>query len=127
MDRKKQPSNPLGDSLSENKMEKMAKIFDSLTAEMWKLNPVIEQFYSQQLSIDHAKSLTKDDSLEFDSNIVASQKVKGKMDRKKQPSDPLMLQCIIHSSNASASSMPVITEMQRLGTIYSMGMTTSFP
>ena len=27
---------------------------------MWKLNPVIEQFYSQQLSIDHAKSLTKE-------------------------------------------------------------------
>ena len=26
---------------------------------MWKLNLVIEQFYSQQLSIDHAKSLTK--------------------------------------------------------------------
>ena len=27
---------------------------------MWKLNPVIEQFYSQQLSIIHAKSLTKE-------------------------------------------------------------------
>ena len=27
---------------------------------MWKLNPVIEQFYSQQLSIVHAKSLTKE-------------------------------------------------------------------
>ena len=28
--------------------------------ELWKLNPVIEQFYSQQLSIDHANSLTKE-------------------------------------------------------------------
>ena len=28
--------------------------------ELWKLNPVIEQFYSQQLSIEHAKSLTKE-------------------------------------------------------------------
>ena len=27
---------------------------------MCKLNPVIEQFYSQQLSIVHAKSLTKE-------------------------------------------------------------------
>ena len=27
---------------------------------MWKLNLVIEQFYSQQLSIVHAKSLTKE-------------------------------------------------------------------
>ena len=27
---------------------------------MWKLNLVIEQFYSQQLSIDHAKSLRKE-------------------------------------------------------------------
>ena len=27
---------------------------------MWKLRPAIDQFYSQQLSIDHAKSLTKE-------------------------------------------------------------------
>ena len=27
---------------------------------MWKLNPVIEQLHSQQLSIVHAKSLTKE-------------------------------------------------------------------
>ena len=27
---------------------------------LWKLNPVIEQLYSQQLSIVHAKSLTKE-------------------------------------------------------------------
>ena len=34
-------------------------------------------------------SLRQDASLEFESNIVASRKVKGKIDRKKQPSDPL--------------------------------------
>ena len=33
-DKKKQSSNPLGPSSSENKMEKMAKILDNLTAEM---------------------------------------------------------------------------------------------
>ena len=33
-------------------------------------------------------SLMQDDSLEVESNIIASQKVKGKIDRK-QPSDPL--------------------------------------
>ena len=27
---------------------------------LWKLNPVIEQLHSQQLSIVHAKSLTKE-------------------------------------------------------------------
>ena len=27
---------------------------------MWKLNPAIDYFYAQQLSIDHAKSLTKE-------------------------------------------------------------------
>ena len=27
---------------------------------VWKFNPVIEQFYSQQLSIVHAKTLTKE-------------------------------------------------------------------
>ena len=26
---------------------------------LWKLNPVIDSFYSQQLTIDHPKSLTK--------------------------------------------------------------------
>ena len=31
-----------------------------VTIHLWKLNPVIEQFYSKQLSIDHAKSLTKE-------------------------------------------------------------------
>ena len=31
----------------------------------------------------------QDASLEVESNIVASQKVKGKIDRKKQPTDPL--------------------------------------
>ena len=34
-------------------------------------------------------SLMQDVSLEVESNIVASQKVKGKIDRKKQRSDPL--------------------------------------
>ena len=34
MDKKKQPSDPLGASSSENKIEKMAKMMDSLTAEM---------------------------------------------------------------------------------------------
>ena len=37
MDRKKQSSDPLGPSSSENKMEKMAKMLDSLTTEMSKL------------------------------------------------------------------------------------------
>ena len=36
IERKKQPSDPLGPSSSENKMEKMAKMLDSLTAEMSK-------------------------------------------------------------------------------------------
>ena len=31
----------------------------------------------------------QDDALEVDSNIVASQKIKGKKDRKKQSSNPL--------------------------------------
>ena len=34
-------------------------------------------------------SLMQDVALEVESNIVASQKVKGKIDRKKQPADPL--------------------------------------
>ena len=34
-------------------------------------------------------SLMQDAALEVESNIVASQKVKGKIDRKKQPTDPL--------------------------------------
>ena len=33
MDKKKQPSDPLGASSLENKMEKMARMLDSLTAE----------------------------------------------------------------------------------------------
>ena len=37
MDRKKQSSYILGDSSSENKMEKIAKMLDSLTAEMSRL------------------------------------------------------------------------------------------
>ena len=37
MDRKKQPSVPLGDSSSKNKMEKMAKMLGSLTVEMSRL------------------------------------------------------------------------------------------
>ena len=37
MDRKKQYSNPLGPSSSENKIQKMAKMLDSLTAKMSKL------------------------------------------------------------------------------------------
>ena len=37
MDRKKQPIDPLGASSSENKIEKMAKMLDSLTAEMSRL------------------------------------------------------------------------------------------
>ena len=37
MDRKKQSSNPLGPSSSDNIMEKMTKILDSLIAEMSKL------------------------------------------------------------------------------------------
>ena len=37
MDRKKQSLDPLGDSSSESKMEKMAKMLDSLTAEMSRL------------------------------------------------------------------------------------------
>ena len=37
MDRKKQPSYPLGASSSENEMEKMAKMLDSLIAEMSRL------------------------------------------------------------------------------------------
>ena len=36
-------------------------------------------------------SLMQDVSLEVESNIVASQNVKGKIDRKKQPADPLGL------------------------------------
>ena len=36
-----------------------------------------------------SSSLMQDVALEFDSNIVASQKVKGKVDRKKQSSYPL--------------------------------------
>ena len=34
-------------------------------------------------------SLMQDASLEVESNIIASQKVKGKIDRKKKPTDPL--------------------------------------
>ena len=34
-------------------------------------------------------SLMQDAALEVESNIVASQKVKGKIDRKKQPTDPI--------------------------------------
>ena len=34
-------------------------------------------------------SLMQDVSLEVESNIVVSQKVKGKIDRKKQPADPI--------------------------------------
>ena len=34
-------------------------------------------------------SLMQDATLEVESNIVASQKVKGKIDRKKQPADPI--------------------------------------
>ena len=34
-------------------------------------------------------SLMQDASLEVESNIIASQKVKGKIDRKKHPTDPL--------------------------------------
>ena len=37
MDKKKQPSHPLGASSSKNKMEKMEKMLDSLTAEMSRL------------------------------------------------------------------------------------------
>ena len=37
VDRRKQSSDPLGPSSSENKMEKMAKMLDSLTTEMSKL------------------------------------------------------------------------------------------
>ena len=37
MDRKKQSSDPLGPSSSENKIEKMAKMLDNLTAKMSKL------------------------------------------------------------------------------------------
>ena len=37
IDRKKQPTDPLGDSSSENKIDKMTKLLDNLTAEMSKL------------------------------------------------------------------------------------------
>ena len=37
MERKKQPSDPLGDSSLENKIEKMVKMLDSLTADMSRL------------------------------------------------------------------------------------------
>ena len=37
MDRKKQSSDPLGPSSSDNKMEKMAKMLDSLTVEMYRM------------------------------------------------------------------------------------------
>ena len=37
MDRKKQPIDPLGASSSENRIEKMTKLLDNLTAEMSKL------------------------------------------------------------------------------------------
>ena len=37
IDRKKQPPDPLGSSSSENKVEKMAKMLDSLMAEMSRL------------------------------------------------------------------------------------------
>ena len=37
VDKKKQFSDPLGPSSSENKMEKMAKILDNLTTEMYKI------------------------------------------------------------------------------------------
>ena len=37
IDRKKQPTDPIGSSSSENKFEKMTKLLDNLTAEMSKL------------------------------------------------------------------------------------------
>ena len=43
----------------QNKLEGEKSIYKGSDT-MWKLKPVIEQFYSQQLSIVHAKSLTKE-------------------------------------------------------------------
>ena len=37
IDRKKQPTDPIGSSSSENKIDKMTKLLDNLTAEMSKL------------------------------------------------------------------------------------------
>ena len=37
IDRKKQPTNPLGAFSSENKIDKMAKLLDNMTAEMSRL------------------------------------------------------------------------------------------
>ena len=43
----------------QNKLEGEKSIYKGSDT-MWKLNPVIEQLHSQQLSIVHAKSLTKE-------------------------------------------------------------------
>ena len=60
-------------------------------------------------------SLMQDFSLEVDSNIVASQKVKGKVDRKKQSSDPLGASSSENKMEKMAKMLDsLIDEMSRL-------------
>ena len=60
-------------------------------------------------------SLMQDVALEVESNIVASQKVKGKIDRKKQPSDPLVASSSENKMEKMAKMLDSLTdEMSRL-------------
>ena len=60
-------------------------------------------------------SLMQDVALEVESNIVASQKVEGKMDRKKQPTDPLGASSSENKIEKMAKMLDsLIAEMSRL-------------
>ena len=60
-------------------------------------------------------SLMQDVSLEVESNIVASQRVKGKMDRKKKSSDPLGASSSENKIEKMAKMLDNLTvEMSRL-------------
>ena len=60
-------------------------------------------------------SLMQDAALEVESNIVASQKVKGKIDRKKQPGDPLGASSLENKINKMTKLLDNLTaEMSKL-------------